>query len=344
MHPPTPAQPNPREPALPYPSGWFALGFSRELPPATVLTRRFMGEDVVLYRTRAGLLRAVHPYCPHLGAHLGAGGTVAAENLVCPFHGFAFSPDGTCVHAPAGRPPRAPVSHHPVREVGGIVFLWHGQTAPTWELPAVSEDGFSPLRHRGLLLPTHPQEIAENSVDYGHFGPVHRLPRPQETAPPAADGPLYRVNVRITFKKLPLLGEFGVPQTILLFGLGGILFEIPYPRLGLRVRSWGLITPVGPWQTRLEIAIATSVEGRGPLPGPLRKAAAELVSQAVLAVEMKSTGPDLEIWSHKRYQHHPRIASGDGPIGKYRHWAQQFYPPETVAPHPGQSGVSDAAP
>ncbi|MFE2373690.1 Rieske 2Fe-2S domain-containing protein [Streptomyces sp. NPDC059398] len=80
------------EPAwhLPYPSGWFCLARSRELPPGKVLTRRFMDEDIVLYRTRDGRPRAVHPYCPHLGAHFGAGGTVEGQNLVCPFHRFAF--------------------------------------------------------------------------------------------------------------------------------------------------------------------------------------------------------------------------------------------------------------
>lgn len=58
-------------PALPYPSGWSALAFSHELRPGTVLTRPLAGRDVVLYRTGTGALRAVRPYCPHLGAHLG---------------------------------------------------------------------------------------------------------------------------------------------------------------------------------------------------------------------------------------------------------------------------------
>ncbi|MFY7628125.1 Rieske 2Fe-2S domain-containing protein [Streptomyces sp. NY05-11A] len=69
---------------LPYPSGWFCLARSRELAPGRVVTRRFMNEDIVLYRTRDGRPRAVRPYCPHLGAHLGAGGTVEGQNLVCP--------------------------------------------------------------------------------------------------------------------------------------------------------------------------------------------------------------------------------------------------------------------
>ncbi|MGW2323696.1 Rieske (2Fe-2S) protein [Streptomyces sp. NPDC001155] len=105
---------------LPYPSGWFCLARSRELAPGNVLTRRFMDEDVVLYRTRDGRPRAVHPYCPHLGAHLGAGGTVEGQNLVCPFHRFAFAPDGTCVGTPDGPPPRARLQHHTISERNGL--------------------------------------------------------------------------------------------------------------------------------------------------------------------------------------------------------------------------------
>ncbi|MFJ5292988.1 Rieske 2Fe-2S domain-containing protein [Streptomyces sp. NPDC088348] len=96
---------------LPYPSGWFCLARSRELPPGKVVTRRFMDEDIVLYRTRYGRPRAVHPYCPHLGAHFGAGGTVEGQNVVCPFHHFVFGPDGTCVATPDGPPPRARLQH-----------------------------------------------------------------------------------------------------------------------------------------------------------------------------------------------------------------------------------------
>lgn len=39
---------------LPYPNGWSAVAFSRELNPGKVLRRRLMGEDVVVYRTRGG--------------------------------------------------------------------------------------------------------------------------------------------------------------------------------------------------------------------------------------------------------------------------------------------------
>ncbi|WP_372455096.1 hypothetical protein [Streptomyces buecherae] len=31
------------------------------------------------------------------------------------------------------------------------------------------------------------------------------------------------------------------------------------------------------------------------------------------------------MWENKIFLSHPRLATGDGPIGFFRHWARQFY-------------------
>src|SRR5688572_18786269 len=80
-----------------FPSGWFMLALSSELPIGKVLTKRLAGRDVVLFRTESGRAAAVDPYCPHMGAHFGHGGCVKGETLVCPFHAFRFATDGKCV-------------------------------------------------------------------------------------------------------------------------------------------------------------------------------------------------------------------------------------------------------
>ncbi|MFE2728293.1 Rieske 2Fe-2S domain-containing protein, partial [Kitasatospora sp. NPDC059327] len=122
---------------LPYPNGWFCVGPATEWKPKTVLTKPFMGQDIVVYRTARGVLRAVRPYCPHLGAHLGVGGTVDGELLVCPFHKFAFGPDGACAQTPYGQPPRASLQLVPVAQAAGFVWVWHAHdgASPSWELP-----------------------------------------------------------------------------------------------------------------------------------------------------------------------------------------------------------------
>src|SRR5438045_4165101 len=57
-----------RFPFPPYPNGWFAIGFSADFKPGQVVTRHYFGQDIVIYRTLGGELRAAESHCPHLGA------------------------------------------------------------------------------------------------------------------------------------------------------------------------------------------------------------------------------------------------------------------------------------
>ena len=38
----------------PYPNGWYAFGLSSDVARGAVVSRPFMGEDLVVYRTRSG--------------------------------------------------------------------------------------------------------------------------------------------------------------------------------------------------------------------------------------------------------------------------------------------------
>ena len=71
---------------LPIPFGWFALAFSSDLEPGDVQPLYVFDEHLVLFRTDNGVAHATAAFCPHLGAHLGHGGRVEGDHLVCPFH------------------------------------------------------------------------------------------------------------------------------------------------------------------------------------------------------------------------------------------------------------------
>ncbi|MGH7634770.1 MAG: Rieske 2Fe-2S domain-containing protein, partial [Gemmatimonadaceae bacterium] len=60
----------------PFPSGWYALSLSRDLQRGDVRPITFAGREIVLFRTAAGIAGALDAHCPHLGAHMGYGGTV----------------------------------------------------------------------------------------------------------------------------------------------------------------------------------------------------------------------------------------------------------------------------
>src|SRR5882672_5253520 len=85
---------------LPIPLGWFFVGYSEELPAGELRSIEYFGQEWILFRNQAGEAGVVDPYCPHLGAHLGHGGKVDGDSLVCPFHNWAYNPKGWCTRIP----------------------------------------------------------------------------------------------------------------------------------------------------------------------------------------------------------------------------------------------------
>ncbi|MFE3187181.1 aromatic ring-hydroxylating dioxygenase subunit alpha [Streptomyces violascens] len=318
------------ESELPYPSGWFCLARSRELAPGSVLTRRFMGEDVVLYRTRDGRPRAVRPYCPHLGAHFGVGGTVEGQNLVCPFHRFAFAPDGTCVSTPGGPPPRARLQHHTLTERNGFVFVWYDQEGipPTWEIPGTAQAGVVPTAAWSTQVRTYPQEIIENTLDYRHLPVLHHV-TVRELDPPTPQGPLLRMRLCLGPERPPVLKQrIQADHSFLLAGLGYLRVELPLPSLGLVSYLWAMHTPTGPRRTHMLVATACE-DLRKPdatAASPARRALHRACARAMLKTAVGKVRQDLRIWNTKRYEPCPRLAANDEAIGLFRRWARQFYP------------------
>ncbi|MEV4432462.1 Rieske 2Fe-2S domain-containing protein [Streptomyces sp. NPDC049585] len=312
-------------PALPHPTGWFCVGFSGEWAPGDVRTRPFMGGEAVVYRSRSGALRATRPHCPHLGAHLGAGGTVEGDLLVCPFHGFAFALDGRCARTPYGKPPKASLDLLPVREDHGIVWLWHsaGNTPPTWEIPAFPAVA-RPRSFLGVDAAGHPQDVAENLLDYGHTCVLHRLDSMEVVQEPRSDGPFISLTYRVG-RSLPLLPPAVQEATFHLVGLGGTLILFHASRLPVRAAQWLLATPTSTGRMRVWTAANVIATG-GRLPAPLHRAVEGALSSVVNRWTRHDLNDDLRMWHHKTYLPHPRLNDGDGPIGAYRHWARQFYP------------------
>ncbi|WP_190132992.1 Rieske 2Fe-2S domain-containing protein [Streptomyces mashuensis] len=128
----------------------------------------------MLHRTGDGTPLAAGAHCPHLGAHLGRGGRVEGEDIVCPFHTFAFGPDGPCVRSGYGqRIPRMGLHTLDVRDVNGAVMVWwHAERRPaTWDVSELRVAGFPrPIEHRRTLT-AYPQGVNENAFDVGTSRP-----------------------------------------------------------------------------------------------------------------------------------------------------------------------------
>lgn len=313
-------------PRRPYPNGWFAIGFGDELPPGRVLRKRFMGEDVVAYRTRSGLVRVVEPYCPHLGAHLGFGGTVEGEEIVCPFHRFAFDAGGACVRTGYGtRPPAARLRQRTARERNGAIMVWHhaGGAAPDWDVPAIPTASFpAPARHVYTIV-DHPQEIAENAVDVGHIAPIHGYTNVRVRRPLAVDGPRFTIGPAAQ-RVVPLLGEFDVVFDVEVHGLGYIWVTATIPRLRAAALFQAMATPIDPCRVELRFSVSIRAgAARTPSAGALLLSRALTVGLS--GAFWRDLTLDFPIWENKAYVERPRLAKGDGPVIAFRRWAEQFY-------------------
>lgn len=331
--------------ALPIPRSWYAVAFSDEVRPGGVLARTVAEREVVIFRTRAGVACVLDAYCPHLGAHLGIGGTVEGEALRCPFHGFRFDTGGVCVATGYGTkpPPTARARVWPLREVNGVIFVYYdpndaNDAEPTWEPPTLETTGWAPLLHEAFDLHDHPQETVENSVDLGHFGIVHGYTEMTLRDEMSSDGPHFHIAYAAR-RAMPFLGRLGARVQFVfdidIYGLGCSIVTISVAQFGVTARLFVLATPTT--HDRVTLALALSlreIHDAGqvhPLARLAPRALLErLIARSIHQSVIHDARQDFVIWENKRHIQPPALAQGDGPIGAFRIWARQFYPQSAI--------------
>jgi len=318
-----------RFPFPPFPSGWFAVGFSNEIHVGRVERRVFLGDEVVVYRTLSGQAVVMAAHCPHMGAHLGFGGRVVGERIRCPMHGFEFDSSGACVRTgyDTKPPPTCRAKAYPVHETHGAVFAWRDPQSrePWFDLPDGDYDGWTALRtHCFSGLRSHPQETTENSIDIGHFAVVHEYENVSMNEPLRLDGAHlsvgYHFERRAMFRGGP---RVSADIRIHVHGLGFSYVEVNMPAYGLRTRNLVLPTPVD--GDSIDLRIGLRMRGAGPMRWLPAWFMDRALGPSAIRTYVNDVSQDYEIWANKRYVERPPLAEGDGPVPKYRRWAGQFY-------------------
>ncbi|MCB9234223.1 MAG: Rieske 2Fe-2S domain-containing protein [Bacteroidia bacterium] len=322
----------------PYPSGWYLVCLTEKLKPGVIISEKFCGEDVVIFRTASGEPVMMGAYCPHMGAHFAHGGKVEGESIQCPFHGFCFDKTGACVKTGYGTkpPPQAVVKTWHLREQNGLILAFHHPDgiAPDWEIPVHDEEGWSETRFKEWKIESHPQEIAENSVDFGHFSLVHGYEEVKEFESPRADGPylkgrygMARIANFVGKGGRKVHAEFNFTQ----FGVGYAFVEAQVVEFGLKSRHYVFPTPIDGKQIHLRIATSVNLGYQPKNIHPLLAVIPKFILTPFLLAGyyreyQKDVSDDFKIWKNKIYVHPPALAKGDGPVILYRKWAEQFYP------------------
>jgi phenylpropionate dioxygenase-like ring-hydroxylating dioxygenase large terminal subunit len=108
---------------------WYYALPSHLLKPGKMVARIFLGEPVLLMRSKDGQVSAVHDICPHRAVPLSCG-RFDGKELECCYHGWRFNPQGNCVEIPSLLPEqdidlkRFDVKSYPIYEAQGNIWIY----------------------------------------------------------------------------------------------------------------------------------------------------------------------------------------------------------------------------
>lgn len=343
----TPAQPHRRLTATerglpPIPWGWFVVGISAELARGELRTLRYFDRDLVLFRTDSGVAQLWDAHCPHLGAHLGFGGEVKGETLQCPFHNWRFDTRGQCVEVPnCDRiPPNAKTTPWTIVEQNGAILAWFHPdgVAPSFEVEAMPDEGWTDCRVVQWDVRSHPQEIGENTVDTGHMKPVHHTGNSRVRSGPILSGATMKVDLYFlaSGEIIGFEGENDVELDVTMYGLGYIEAQANITNVGLRARYRICCTPLD--RDRIHIFGIVNMKETGD------PEYTQEVFGLFFDALTKDFVKDFDIWENKIYRPRPTLSKVDGPIGAYRRFAKQFYLDEGSAQPEAADRVHGAEP
>ncbi|MFD8274735.1 DUF5914 domain-containing protein [Streptomyces flaveolus] len=195
------------------PSGnWFVVGSSREVRAGgRPLGRTVGGEEVVLWRTDSGELRAGPGVCPHLGAPL-RDSRVVCSTLVCHWHGLAL--DGN---------PLAGWQPYPVHDDGVLVWVRLdpvGGEEPTDRpvVPARPAAGSGVDAVFTAVGRCEPEDVVANRLDPWHgswFHPYSFVDLTVARPPLGEDDDAFVVDVSFRVSHglvVPVRAEFTAPE------------------------------------------------------------------------------------------------------------------------------------
>ncbi len=156
------------------PSAWYLIADSCEIPNHKPLALKRLGLNLVIWRHNEKVY-ALEDLCPHRSAKLSLG-TIKAETIECPFHGFKYSALGNCIYVPETDKdaPNLCVKAFTVCEQNAFIFIKHGQPLdlnPPWFDALTKMTCYSGFTS---LWPSHVTRCIENQLDYAHLPYVHK--------------------------------------------------------------------------------------------------------------------------------------------------------------------------
>lgn len=323
-----------RTPLSMEPTGWFQVAWSPEIAVGDVHTMKYFSREMVAWRSASGKVSVFDAYCEHLGAHLGHGGHVEGENLVCPFHGWEWNDQGRNVCIPYEKHPNRGrrIRSYPAVERNEAVWIWFDVDGrpPYFEVPDMfadfdddktADDYYQPYPAATLFRPglaIHPQYVMENGVDFAHFKFVHKTPFMPEFTRHDFAGPVSHVDFTIAFEEGATLESTSSRVESLNAGLGCSVTK----SFGmLDNRTMPAVTPVDDETSDVRFTVWIGRK-EGEADEPMTH-----YGETMAGLIIEQFEADIEIWAHQRYSDPPALSQKEFQgFTALRTWATQFYP------------------
>jgi hypothetical protein len=223
------------------------------------------------------------------------------------------------------------VSAWPVRELNGNIYVWRhdGGEPPSYELTPIAQwsdpdwtDSFRKYRWR---VRTHPQEVAENTIDYEHFKALHGMA--------SVDLRIFEADGVVMHWGVGSKGEGSLPAAMperfkpaeegFSFSIWGQAWGVGVAPAFIsnslfEVMELAHMTPVDDEITEINIGFLLPKRA-------LENTQVRPLVERYLEGHVGALDQDIPIWENKLYRDKPVLSTADGPIREFRAWAEQFY-------------------
>ena len=163
---------------------WYVACHGADVETGQPKKAKVLGQNLALFRTESGELKALSNICIHRGGAL-ANGKQHGDEIACPYHGWRFNGEGKCTLIPslgadAAIPKRARVDAYPVEEKYGFVWVYMGDLDESERpsvpdlLPEYDDENWRCVTG-AFPMKANWQRATENSLDTAHVHFVHPM-------------------------------------------------------------------------------------------------------------------------------------------------------------------------
>ncbi len=299
-----------------YRHGWYQIAFERDLTQS-ITPHHFGGQHLIAVKF-PNEVRIFDANCPHRGAHLGYGGCLREDALICPFHGYRVG-----LGLEANEPLK--IREYESEVIGGLVLV-NLSDAPPADLPTalkVIADDYLFVSGFEMEAATTIEMVMENGYDAAHFKAVHGLVKE----------PVLTTTLG-AFGELIAAGEFSIPRS----SWNANSSEVEPVRVNYQARAFGpgvviaelsgeppyqykIITGATPYADlrhctiRITLALPKALYSNMPVEG---------FAQALLAASQDGLNLDGLIWNHLNLDIDPYWMPRDTVAQVFGEYCRQF--------------------